>query len=43
MNQLEYELLTLCNFDMSINEEKYFKYIDYLTNFDELIDDKEDI
>jgi len=35
MNQLEYEFLSYCNFDLAIKQIKYFKYHDYLSQFEE--------
>jgi hypothetical protein len=35
MNQLEYDFLAFCNFEMAIKQNKYNKYYDYLTQFEE--------
>ena len=33
LNQLEYDFLSLCNFEMTIKQSKYIRYHDYLSNF----------
>ena len=34
LNQLEYDFLALCNFDMAIKTSKYYKYHNYLSQFE---------
>ena len=34
LNQLEYDFLAFCNFDMAIKQSKYYKYHDYLSQFE---------
>ena len=35
INQLEYDFLAKCDFNMSINQSKYIKYHDYLSQFND--------